>query len=378
MTDADDRMDRAERIRRMRETREPGEDHETTDDNEGADDTGTADGDEPAADDVPAADDGEGADGGVTAADDANPAKDDDTPAAEDGVESDESSMDETTSSDETDDSEMANGGSSEETDDTQYLMTESGAEERRTTEVSAQAARAETDGVGARPASGDEPAAPTNGVQQAASAGANGETATSEAVAPLGGSAGFSLPGEEELAAAADSTAAPVDDEDVTSGAARSRGSVGAATEPSVRVLEFVVGDQVYCIDIEEVEEIVKRESVTRVPNTEAYVEGVVDLRGQITTILDTKQLLDVDVEGPESLLVIFAPDAFEEHGTVGWVVDEVRQVVPVMDSQVRTAPSDAEYVRGVVDRDDEDELVVWIRPGDAMASAVAVGNDD
>ena len=195
--------------------------------------------------------------------------------------------------------------------------------------------------------------------------------------LAPLGGADGFSLPGQDELESAAGVDGAGDADSEGDANT-RTRGTATAATEPSVRVLEFTVGDQVYCIDIERVEEIVKREEVTRVPNTDDYVEGVVDLRGQITTILDTKQLLDVETAGRESLLVIFAPDAFEEHGTVGWVVDEVRQVVPVVDSHVRRPPSEDDHVRGIVDREDEDELIVWIRPGRAMTEAVALGDAD
>ena len=198
--------------------------------------------------------------------------------------------------------------------------------------------------------------------VGQAASAA---QPSPSGGIAPLGGSA-VSIPGESPDESSGDGSETDADRP------ARQRGTDTAATEESVRVLEFTIGDQVYCIDIERVEEIVKRNTVTRVPNTASYVEGVVDLRGQITTILDTKQLLDVDDAGRQSLLVIFAPEAFEEHGTVGWVVDEVRQVVPVMDSQVRMPPSDDPHVRGIVGREEDDELIVWVRPGRAMSEAV------
>ena len=209
------------------------------------------------------------------------------------------------------------------------------------------------------------------------AAAGPSTQDAPGGGLAPLGGASGFSLPGQDELESAA-GVEGVGDADSKGDDHTRTRGTATAATEPSVRVLEFTVGEQVYCIDIERVEEIVKREEVTRVPNTDDYVEGVVDLRGQITTILDTKQLLDVETAGRESLLVIFAPDAFEEHGTVGWVVDEVRQVVPVVDSHVRTPPSEDDHVRGIVDREDEDELIVWIRPGRAMTEAVALGDAD
>jgi len=184
----------------------------------------------------------------------------------------------------------------------------------------------------------------------------------------------GVSLPDRELLEAAmANAESESVD------GAARAAAGQdeSAATEEKVRVLEFALGDEYYCLDIEYVEEIVKRDAVTRVPNTPDFVDGVVDLRGQITTILEPKEMMDIDSEGAQDLIVVFDPDQFEDHGAVGWVVDEVRQVVPVGESEVNSPPVDAEYINGVVDREEYDQFVVWIEPDDALKQATATEED-
>jgi len=157
------------------------------------------------------------------------------------------------------------------------------------------------------------------------------------------------------------------------TEGGARAAAMEGETTqsEEVVRVLEFALGEEYYCLDIEYVEEIVKRETVTRVPNTPAFVDGVVDLRGQITTILEPKEMMDIESEGDQNLIIVFDPEQFEDQGAIGWVVDEVRQVVPVTESEVNTPPVDAEYINGVVDRDEYDQFVIWIEPEDALAQA-------
>ena len=141
--------------------------------------------------------------------------------------------------------------------------------------------------------------------------------------------------------------------------------------SEEVVRVLEFALGDEYYCLDIEYVEEIVKRDAVTRVPNTPNFVDGVVDLRGQITTILEPKEMMDIDSEGEQNLIIVFDPDQFEDQGAIGWVVDEVRQVVPVPESDINHPPVDAEYINGVVDREEYDQFVIWVEPEDALAQA-------
>ena len=182
-------------------------------------------------------------------------------------------------------------------------------------------------------------------------------ETATPAAGAGAGAaSAGDPSPGDEP-------TGGPA-------GMASARGTgVAVETTAETRVLEFELGTERYCLDIEHVEEIVKRETVTRVPNTPEYVEGVVDLRGQITTILDPKVLLDIDSEGSKELIVVFDPDKFEDQGAIGWVVDDVTQVTPVHEGEVNDSPVEADHINGVVERDGR--FVIWTQPAVAIESA-------
>jgi len=151
--------------------------------------------------------------------------------------------------------------------------------------------------------------------------------------------------------------------------GAKSASAVAGTTAEDETRVLEFALGEERYCLDIEYVEEIVKRETVTRVPNTPDFVAGVVDLRGQITTILDPKVLFDIDVEGSEDLIVVFDPDGLGDQGAIGWLVDDVNQVMPVADSEVNPSPVDQNHVEGVVDRDGE--FVIWTTPELAVEDA-------
>jgi len=138
------------------------------------------------------------------------------------------------------------------------------------------------------------------------------------------------------------------------------------AETEAEIRVLEFRLGDEQYCLDIQHVEEIVKEGTVTRVPNTPDHVRGVVDLRGQITTILDPKVSLDIDETDDEQLIIVFDEETFEDQGHTGWVVDEVRQVMPIKESEVKDSPLDQQAVNGVIERDGE--FVIWTEPEVAL----------
>ena len=144
---------------------------------------------------------------------------------------------------------------------------------------------------------------------------------------------------------------------------ASRQRAESDSGAGESTQVLEFGLGEETYCLDIAYIDEIVDAGDLTAIPNSPRHVEGVMDLRGQTTTIIDPKTLLGVEGATESERIVVFDPEAVEDGGTVGWTVDEVYQVRDVTPEQVddaTTATEDA--VRGIVK--DDDRFVVWVEP--------------
>ncbi|WP_380675604.1 chemotaxis protein CheW [Salinigranum sp. GCM10025319] len=134
------------------------------------------------------------------------------------------------------------------------------------------------------------------------------------------------------------------------------------------VQVLEFKLGSETYCVDIDYVSEIVDKGSLTTVPNAPHYVDGVMDLRGRTTSIVNPKSLLNIREESEAKRIVIFDSDRFADDAAIGWVVDEVYQVVRVSMDDVEKPPLDNdESIEGIIKR--EDELVIWISPVEALA---------
>ena len=138
------------------------------------------------------------------------------------------------------------------------------------------------------------------------------------------------------------------------------------AATETEAertKVLEFGLGDGTYCLDISVIDEIVDAGELTRIPNSPAHVEGVMDLRGRTTTIVDPKTLFNIDETGPQERIVVFDDAEIDEGGTVGWMVDEVFQVRDVAHEDVDQGTTvEDEGVRGIVKSDGR--FVVWVSP--------------
>lgn len=192
------------------------------------------------------------------------------------------------------------------------------------------------------------------------------GPLATAQAAAQA--AAQFEEQSEEEIdRAETTDQESESEDSDETQSTRRTDDSTSETTkeeeeEEETRVLEFFLGDERYCIDIDFVEEIVRSETITRVPNTPDHVRGVVDLRGQITTILDPKIATNIESDNTDQLIIVFDAEKFEEHGNIGWVVDGVNQVEPIIESDVKQSPVQKTHINGVIERDDE--FVIWTTP--------------
>lgn len=132
---------------------------------------------------------------------------------------------------------------------------------------------------------------------------------------------------------------------------------------QTDVQVLEFQLGEETYCVNIAYVAEIVDVGDLTTVPNSPAHIEGVMDLRGRTTSIVNPRRVLDVSGEEQRRRIIVFDPDEMPDEDAVGWIVDEVYQVTRISDEAVDEPPAGAdETIKGIVKR--EEEFVMWIDP--------------
>ena len=61
------------------------------------------------------------------------------------------------------------------------------------------------------------------------------------------------------------------------------------------LQVVEFLLGKEHYAVDLFDVKEVVEYTTITQLPNSASYMKGIIDLRGEITTIVDLKERLHI-----------------------------------------------------------------------------------
>ncbi|MGD0080391.1 MAG: chemotaxis protein CheW [Methanoregula sp.] len=141
-----------------------------------------------------------------------------------------------------------------------------------------------------------------------------------------------------------------------------------------NIQVVEFALGKELFAIDLFDVKEVVEYTTITKLPNVPAYVKGIIDLRGEITTIIDLKHRLNITESGQiaaESSRIIVLDDKIT--GTkIGILVDDVTSVSTFEPNQVdytsASMSKEDTALIGIIKRrvkvkdKEKNELIIWI----------------
>lgn len=118
------------------------------------------------------------------------------------------------------------------------------------------------------------------------------------------------------------------------------------------LKVIVFQLIDEEYGIEVEQVRSIERVQHITRVPSTLDFVEGVVNLRGVVTPVVDLRKRFSIQGENrtEASRIIIVTVNGME----VGLIVDSANDVIDIPKSAVEPPPKvvggvDAAYIRGV-----------------------------
>jgi len=129
------------------------------------------------------------------------------------------------------------------------------------------------------------------------------------------------------------------------------------------LQLVAFRLGNETYAVDIQQVQEIIRMQQITRVPGAPFFVEGVINLRGRIIPVIDLRKRLGLP-RGEETDEVRIVVVEVPPH-KVGMIVDAVEEVLRLSEENIETPSSlvasvDEQYLKGV--GKSEDRLVVLL----------------
>lgn len=114
------------------------------------------------------------------------------------------------------------------------------------------------------------------------------------------------------------------------------------------MQVVIFKLNKEQFAVETEKVQSINDSMEITMVPKAPAYIKGLVNLRGNVLSLLDINLLLDVPkAETKQDNIIILDMD----NELVGIAVDQVEEVLDIEEEIVEYLDEAAkEYIQGVI----------------------------
>jgi purine-binding chemotaxis protein CheW len=140
-------------------------------------------------------------------------------------------------------------------------------------------------------------------------------------------------------------------------------RDAEGSANDPVYQLVTFRLEDESYGINVMHVQEVLRVTEIAPVPGAPPYVLGIINLRGNVVTVIDTRSRFGLppgDI-GEASRVVIIE----SEMQVVGILVDSVAEVVELRGSEIDSAPNigneeSSKFIQGVATRENSLLIVV------------------
>ena len=109
-------------------------------------------------------------------------------------------------------------------------------------------------------------------------------------------------------------------------------------------KFLTFVLGEEIYGIEILKAREIIGLMDITTVPQTPDYMKGVINLRGKVIPVIDLRKKFSMQegVHTQETCVIVVEVNG----SSIGLIVDSVSEVSDITGEEIENAPS---YGQGI-----------------------------
>jgi len=140
---------------------------------------------------------------------------------------------------------------------------------------------------------------------------------------------------------------------------------TIKAGDDSVLQWVTFRLGNETYGLNVMQVREVLRYSEISPVPGAPSYVIGIINLRGNVVTVIDTRERFGLQTAEltDDTRIVILE----SENQVVGILVDSVAEVVYLKASEIETAPNvgndeSSRYIQGVCHKNDELLILIEI----------------
>ncbi len=121
------------------------------------------------------------------------------------------------------------------------------------------------------------------------------------------------------------------------------------------LQLVSFKLGEEEFGIIIDNVQEIIRMKPLTHIPGASQFVDGVIDLRGNILPVIDLRKKLNLPPKEADELTRIIVINLGNIN--TGIIVDTVLEVLRISKEEVKSPPSllgsEVKFIEGIIKRD-------------------------
>ncbi len=142
------------------------------------------------------------------------------------------------------------------------------------------------------------------------------------------------------------------------------SENATDMADDPITQWVTFFLENEKYGIQVMQVQEVLRLSDIAPVPGASEYVMGIINLRGNVVTVIDTRKRFKLqEKESDDSTRIVIIET--ESGQVVGILVDSVAEVAELRTSEIESAPNlgndeSSRFIQGVCNK--EEELLILV----------------
>ena len=129
------------------------------------------------------------------------------------------------------------------------------------------------------------------------------------------------------------------------------------AVKDDILQLVTFNLGEEEFAVDILNIQSINRMMEITNVPNSPTFVEGIINLRGQVIPVIDLRDRLKLSKKEYDKHSRIIVVDI--DGKVIGFIVDEVNEVLRIQSNITEPPPQmvsgvDSEFITAVAKLED------------------------
>ena len=132
---------------------------------------------------------------------------------------------------------------------------------------------------------------------------------------------------------------------------------------------LSFLICGDIFAVNVSMVLEVLQQQKITKVPNAPGYIKGIINFRGEVVPVFETRDKFGFTARSADDSYVIIVLDLSTEKDVfrIGAIVDKVENVMAIPDNEIKPVPAmskdfNSDFLEGIYKQADNFIMLIQV----------------